>query len=132
MGELKKMLKHDHSLTNLLKVSIFAIVMMAPFFAVLLESLYMICNKNAPSNYTGVQQDLFYNAVANLSSKSLFNWTTGTAMYTTITAVLTGLDFEANNTLALLITYWILCTLIYVLFDIIIDMFTKITHFLSN
>lgn len=128
MGKLKEKVKHDHSLTNLLKVCIFAVVMMAPFFAVLLESLYMIVNKNAPTNYTGVQQDLFYNAVANLSTKTLFTWVTGTGMYTTINSVLTGLDFGPDNTLALLLTYWIIITLIYVLFDIIIEMFIKLTH----
>lgn len=132
MGELKKVLKHDHSLTDILKVCIFAIVMMAPFFAVLFECLYMVCNKNAPSNYTGVQQDVFYNALTNITTKTVFTWTTSTAMFSTISAVLTGLEFGSNNILAILLTYWILNTLIYVLFDIIIDMFVKLTHFLRN
>ena len=51
-------LKHNHSLTDLLKVILFSIVMLLPFFNVLTRSLYVICNKNAYQSYseTNVQK----------------------------------------------------------------------------
>ena len=45
-------LKHNHSLTDLLKVILFSIVMLLPFFNVLTRSLYVICNKNAYQSYS--------------------------------------------------------------------------------
>ena len=121
---------HDHSLTDWLKWIIFAIMMLAPFFAIVIECLYLICNKNAPSNYNGVQQDLFYNAVANMCNKPLFNWTTDTGIYTTINAMCSGLQIE-NGALPILLTYWSFITLIYIVFDLVIGIFTKITHLLK-
>ena len=125
--------KHDHHLTDLLKGVIFATIMLAPFFAVAVECLYMIVNKNAPTNYTGVQQDVFYNAIANLNTKAVFNWTNQTAMYTTIDNVCTNLEFGTGaDTIALLLTFWIINTIIYVIFDIVIGIFKKITHLLQK
>lgn len=131
MGKLKD--AHDHALTQWLKVIIFGIVMLAPFFAVLTECMYMICNKNAPLNYTGTQQDVFYNAINNIATKPIFNWTINTGIYTTINAMTTGLDMGTGaNTLAILLTYWALNTAIYIVFDIIIVLFVKLTHFIND
>lgn len=131
MEKLKDLkIKHCHTLTDILKVLIFAIVMLAPFFAVMTECLYMICNKNAPANYTGVQQDVFYNAVANLSTKALFNWTENTGIYQAIYGLTNGLEMQ--NTIALLLTYWTITTLVYIIFDIVIVIFTKITHIFNS
>ena len=131
MEKLKE--KHNHKLTDLLKVLIFATIMLAPFIAVMVECLYMIINKNAPTNYTGVQQDVFYNAINNIGTKSIFTWTESTAIYTPINNMLTGLEIgTGTNILAILLTYWSLNTAIYIVFDIIIFCFTKITHMLHN
>lgn len=131
MEKLKK--KHNHLLTDILKFTIFAVIMLAPFFAVLTECLYMIVNKNAPTNYTGIQADVFYIAVDKIATKPIFTWTTNTGIYTPINAMLTGLDFgTSTNTLAVLLTYWSLNTAIYIVFDIIIWAFTKITHFVNE
>lgn len=130
MGKLEK---HDHRLTSVLKVIIFSIVMLAPFFAVAVECLYVICNKNAPSNYTGTIQNVFYNAVANISTQSLFTWTEDTAIYTAVSGMTTGLEFgSSGNTLAILLTYWALNSAIYIVFDIIIECFVKITHLVNG
>lgn len=45
--------KHNHALTNWLKVIIFAIVMIAPFFAVFAGTAYTVFNKNAKDSYYG-------------------------------------------------------------------------------
>lgn len=125
--------KHKHSLTDLLKFTIFSTIMLAPFFAVAVECLYMICNKSAPTNYTGTQQDVFYNAIINITNKPLFNWTTNTGIYTAINNMCTGLDFGGSaNILSILLTYWSLNTAIYIVFDIVIVLFTKLTHWIND
>lgn len=132
MGKLK-LGKHDHSLTDILKVLLFAIVMLAPFFAILTECLYMICNKNAPTNYTGTQQDVFYNAITNIGNQSIFNWTENTGIYQVINSMCTNLEIgTGSNFLAILLTYWTLNTCIYIIFDIIISVFTKLTHIVNQ
>lgn len=129
---MKNHAKHDHKLTNLLKYVIFAIIMLAPFFAVITECLYMVVNKNAPSNYTGTPENVFYLAVSKIATQPIFSWTTNTGIYTPINAMLTGLDFgTGTNVLAVLLTYWSLNAAIYIVFDIIIFMFTKLTHSLA-
>lgn len=131
MAQLEK--KHDHTMTKGLKAFIFCIVMLAPFIAVAVECLFMIQNPNAPTNYTGTQQNVFYNALNNIGTQSIFNWTTNTGMYTTISSVCTGLEFGTSaNTLAILLTYWIINTIIYIIFDIIIEMFIHLTHIFSR
>ena len=126
-------LEHDHKGTQILKVVIFSIIMLAPFLAVLTECLYMICNKNAPTNYTGTQQDVFYNAINNIATKQIFNWTTNTGMYTAINSMTTGLEFGTSaNTLGILLTYWTLNTGVYVIFDIVLWCFTKLTHMFNK
>lgn len=125
--------KHKHCLTDFLKFAIFATVMLAPFFAVAVECLYMICNKSAPTNYTGTQQDVFYNAITNLTTKPIFTWTTNTGIYTAINNMCTGLDFGGSaNVLSILLTYWALNTGVYIVFDIVIVLFTKLTHWLAD
>lgn len=72
-----KDLKHNHSLTDLLKVLIFSILMLLPFIAVGTRCLYVICNKNAYQNYSG-SNEIQYNDISNISdikigNKYLFN-----------------------------------------------------------
>ncbi len=47
--------KHNHSLTDLLKVLLFAIVMLLPFIDVAVRCLYVIANKNAYQSYSDVE-----------------------------------------------------------------------------
>lgn len=48
-------LKHNHSLTDLLKILIFSILMLTPLLSVACRCMYVICNKNAYQSYTGNQ-----------------------------------------------------------------------------
>ena len=45
--------KHDHKLTNCLKVILFSLVMLAPIGSIAVKCLYTICNKNAYKSYYG-------------------------------------------------------------------------------
>lgn len=47
-------LKHNHSLTDLLKILLFAILMLAPALSVGTRCLYVIANKNAYQSYSDV------------------------------------------------------------------------------
>lgn len=46
-------IKHNHSLTELLKVLLFALIMLAPIASVATRCLYVVCNKNAYQSYSG-------------------------------------------------------------------------------
>lgn len=119
--------KHDHSFTDKVKGMIFIIMLLAPLLAILVECMIAIYNPNA-TNTTNV----FYTAVSNMNSSTLFNWTTSTAIYAAINNMLTGLELgTGTTTLAILLTYWALMTAIYIVFDIIIFCFTKITHLIQ-
>ena len=47
-----KEIKHNHTLTDLLKVFIFALIMLAPIGMIGTKCLYVICNKNAYKSYS--------------------------------------------------------------------------------
>lgn len=44
--------KHNHSLTDLLKILLFTILMLAPVSMIATKCLYVICNKNAYESYS--------------------------------------------------------------------------------
>ena len=124
--------KHDHKATKALQISLFFVVMMAPFLAVLTECFMMIWNEALIPEYAGTPNNIFYDAVAKLSTQQLFNWTTSTAIYSTLSLMLNGFDLGTGAaTLCLLLTYWALMAAIYIVFDIIIFIFTKLTHLLQ-
>ena len=125
--------KHDHKLTSLLKVLIFSVVMLAPFTAVYMECAYAICNPNAYQSYGGTYtlNKVFYEAMNNMTNSNLFNWAENTAIYTAINTMNTGLGIS-NPTLSLLLAYWSILMAVYIIFDIIIECFTYITHLLTT
>ena len=242
-------LKHNHSLTDLLKILIFAILMLAPIGAVATRCMYVICNKNAyqsyygetineeidttiqpnemvtnteylmttntttydfVSNYIYITCNYLYNynndteytdfdmiqingntanylalynngnyvrawqlnattiykfkflynggtridtipytiqkqefnknsyldnvfeySVNELENSQLFNWTENTAVYTGVKAMTTQLQIT-GNVIPILITYWFLLTIIYVIIDIVLKLFTVLTHMIGN
>lgn len=245
METLKKLKKHNHSLTDILKVFLFSLVMLAPCFAILTKCLYVINNKNAYESYyaneinettiengyngndkyytlvireityttqtefivnnftsqylplnqidTNVKgfilyvsgganyvrinyndnttqyvyvssqsmlatmsfyivskdnntydsyltyktinhysflDNAFYYAIEEIKNQNLFNWTKDTAIYTGVNAMCTGLAVQ-DGALPILITYWTLMTAIYIILDIVIFVFKKITHFMQ-
>lgn len=68
-------IKHNHSLTDLLKILLFSILMLAPFTSVAVRSLYVICNKNAYQSYsntTEVKTYLNYDSV--IGNTYIMNW----------------------------------------------------------
>lgn len=54
-AELKN--KHNHALTQWLKVGIFSLLMLAPLIASVSQWIYAICNKNAKDSYGGFNEN---------------------------------------------------------------------------
>lgn len=252
MEKLKQKNKHDHLFTKILKVSIFALVMLAPMFAVAAKCMYVTFNKNAKESYygetineqltqnvdsnnfqnnnqytftfnrnddfyyTGVMlvnnvniisysnpseldnipiddiyqiyldfrvvrfyytnndyfsiniayrtgiisfylenssnitqgflqhltittyndysyiDNVFYYSVEQIGNEQIFSWTKNTGIYGAINTMTTGLGIDpTNNILAVLLTYWSLITAVYIIIDIVIEMFVKLTHLLA-
>lgn len=100
------------------------------------EDLTLNGNQNWDAYTTIMQKEtldnVFYISTNQLNEEPLFNWTKSTAIYTGINTMLTGLDIgTGTTTLAILLTYWALMTAIYIVFDIIIFCFTKLTHLIQ-
>lgn len=245
-------LKHNHSLTDLLKVLIFSILMLVPFLSVATRSLYVICNKNAKDSYSqanlinqqskittkidipngtvltyikdrqvngysamfpftattldlqsifgdvnitqlgtysngnnnyivGIPNNVYENrllimnnniqsfaftydangtayqdnvytsnfslymttykklnldnvfeySIDQLAQSQYYNWTTNTAVFTGVSTMTTQLGIT-GQTIPILLTYWFMLTIIYVVIDIILKIFTLLTHMLGN
>ena len=119
--------KHDHHFTDKVKGFIFVLILLAPLLAILCECMIAIYNPNATTT-----TNVFYTAVNNMNNSTLFNWTEDTAIYTALNSMLVGLELgTGTTTLAILLTYWSLMTAIYIVFDIIIFCFTKLTHLIQ-
>lgn len=81
------------------------------------------------NNYSFLDNAFTY-GIANLKNEAVFNWTKNTALYQPINAMCTGLGIT-EQAIAIMLTYWSLMTAIYIIFDIVIVLFTKLTHLLN-
>ena len=113
-------MKHKFNYGKFLEWLIFAIIMLAPFIAVLTECQVLTKNPNAIEGYAGTPTEVFYNAVDNLSSKTLFNWTMNTSLYTAVNTMIT--ELEMNNVISLLLTYWLLEGIVFFIIHIVISL----------
>lgn len=75
--------------------------------------------------------NVFYYAVDTMQNNTLFSWTKNTAIYTGIETMTTGLGITTAS-VPVLLTYWFLITVIYIIIDIVITMFTWITHLIGE
>ena len=64
-----------------------------------------------------------------MTKSELFNWTQNTAVYTGIKAMTDNLQIQ-TNAIAILLTYWFILTIIYIIVDIVLKLFTTMTHLL--
>lgn len=83
-------------------------------------------------NYIAQDMDnAFEYSVSKIADSQYYNWTQNTAIYTGVEAMTTGLGIS-GATIPILLTYWFLLTVIYIVIDIVINLFTYITHFLNK
>lgn len=73
----------------------------------------------------------FYYAINQMKDNELFSWTKNTALYTPINAMTSGLGIT-TDAIAVLLAYWLYITLIYVVFDIVIELFTYLSHLIMG
>lgn len=66
-------------------------------------------------------QDIFYDSISKVESSNLFNWATNSIVYTTLTATCTALSIN-NTFIPLLLSYWLIISIIYILYDIALVM----------
>ena len=119
--------KHNHCLTNILKVLIFALVMLQPLIYICVETLPYVFNESFTPQANGI-----YNYAETLVlSSDLLTWTTNTLLYNGIHTMFTNFNISSNM-LEQLLTYWLMMLAIYVVIDIVISVFVYITHIFTK
>lgn len=75
--------------------------------------------------------NVFYYAIDTMQNNSLFSWTKTTAIYTPVSAMTTGMGI-ITPAIAVLLVYWLLCTAVYIIIDIVVKGFTWLTHLIGE
>lgn len=86
--------------------------------------------KSTPS-VVNTLDNAFYYAIDEMKNNELFNWTTNTALYTPTAAMTNGMGIT-TTALPILITYWLYLTAIYIVIDIVVELFTALTHMITS
>ena len=81
-------------------------------------------------NKNSYLSNAFEYAIEDLENSNIYNWSKQTGIYTAINNMVEGLG--ASNILGMLLAYWGILTAIYIVFDIVIECFTKLTHLLAD
>lgn len=87
--------------------------------------------KNIEYNNYSYLDNVFEYSVSQLEESNLFNWTENTAIFSGIQTMTTQLGIT-NQTIPILLVYWFLLTVIYVIIDIILKLFTYMTHAIGS
>lgn len=80
---------------------------------------------------SGTLDNVFYYAVDTMQNNTLFSWTKTTAIYTPVNAMTTGMGIN-TPAIAVLLVYWLLCTAVYIIIDIVVKGFTWLTHLIGE
>lgn len=80
---------------------------------------------------TSKLDNVFEYSVNKLESSPLYNWTTETAIYSGVSTMTTQLGIQ-GNIIPIILCYWLFITIIYILIDIVIKLFTILTHALGS
>lgn len=119
--------KHNHKTTACLKVILFSLIMLMPLWVILIETLPYVFNDMA----TLPSGSLWEQAKTYLLASDLISWTSNTILYTGINAMNTQLNIT-SPLITELLTYWLMLTSIYVIIDIVLEMFVFITHWAND
>lgn len=88
------------------------------------SALYQLTNIDMYwNNYTSQTKldQVFYQAINKIEQSNLFNWAQNSIVYTTLTATCTALSIN-NTFIPLLLAYWLIISVIYILYDIALVM----------
>lgn len=123
----KECKKHDHTITNKLKACLYVIIMLMPLIIILINALPYIMN----SSNTLTSNDLYSQAETLMLSNNIISWVNTTGIYTAINNMFTQLN--VNSTIIIyLLTYWLMITAIYIVIDIVVEVFIYITHWFND
>lgn len=75
--------------------------------------------------------NVFYYACNQVEKQPIFNWVQNTTIYRGIQLMTTGLGAQ-THTLDTMLSYWFFITVIYVIVDIILELFVMITHLITK
>lgn len=99
-----------------------------------LNNEYLFTNTQTvyQEKYLGNELDnVFEYSVNKLESSNLYNWTTQTAIYSGISQMTSQLGIT-GNIIPIILCYWFFMTIIYIILDIVIKLFTILTHFIGS
>lgn len=65
--------------------------------------------------------EIFYHSIEKIEQSNLFNWTKNSIIYTGMTEFTTSLSIS-NTFIPLLLTYWLIISIVYFLYDIVLVM----------
>lgn len=80
---------------------------------------------------TGKLDNVFEYSVSQLEESQLYNWTTQTAIYSGVSQMTTQLGIT-TNIIPIIVCYWFFITIIYIILDIVIRLFTMLTHAIGS
>ena len=88
--------------------------------------------KNYAIVYTEQKLDnVFEYSLSKLESSELYNWTMQTAIYTGVSTMTTQLGIT-GNIIPIIVCYWFFMTIIYIIIDIILNLFKILTHMFNK
>lgn len=83
-------------------------------------------------SYTsGKLDNVFEYSVTKVANDQIFSWTQNTPVYTGINAMCTQLGIT-GQAIPIILSYWLILTCIYVVIDILLKLFTLLTHLIAN
>lgn len=80
---------------------------------------------------TNYLDNVFEYSVSQLEQSPLFNWTQNTAIYTGVETMNSQLGIN-NQAINILLVYWFLMIVIYIIIDIILKVYTILTHMITR
>lgn len=80
---------------------------------------------------TSKLDNVFEYSVSQLEQSQLFGWTQNTAVFTGVQTMTNNLGIN-SLAIPILLTYWFLLTVIYVIVDIVLKLFTVLTHMIGK
>lgn len=123
-------MKHDHKPTKKLKILLFASIMALPLLATGATCAIAAFNRNTIEDETENYKiiDTFYSSLEKTYDQPILSWVDNSPLKTPINNFTNVFAIPANNYINKTLIYWTSMTAIYIVFDIIIEAFTFITH----
>jgi len=117
---------HDHKLTDLIKVCIFALMLLLPFLIWIPTGIYYGFNEHA-NQVQSIPTEMV-NAWKTMWTTDVFSWTQNSILYTGLTNFTGVLGINQASCINNLLTYELIITTIYIVLDIVLTLFKWLTH----